>query len=521
MRYAMLPAARRIEWVAAVSVLTLVIVAGASAGPAASASTTRTLSAVHQHLDVERYSPAGVYVDQEKADPTGERGSGGRAVAHYAGAQIARTPLIVVKAPDARLYRTAVPSWEPTMGITKSGAIFFNALDFETNAPFIMRSTDEGASWEQVFDAHQITADPYMFVDYDTGRVFANDLIPPCHLVSHSDDDGETWTTAPPAGCGYNEDHQTLFAGPPPEGGDAPDDYPNVIYLCSISDGISIASAGSACSKSLDGGMTFIPTGEQPYTNDPRQQPADFGIPGMCNGANAHGFVGPDGAVYLPRGWCGQPYLAISKDEGLTWTRVQVSDLGMPCCGELDTGVENLFTHEAAVVADDKGNVYYAWVANDRLPYLVISHDGGETWGEPMMIAPPGVKEALLPGMTIGASGKVAVYYHASTNSPWDGTELAGDTDQMTWNGYITMTTNALATKPVFYSATINDPKDPLWIGHCGPDPIRCGWGDFFDVVVSPKGEPWSVTVDLCNMGDCSGAGEGVIGRLIGGPSLR
>lgn len=521
MRFAPSKRPDRSEAVAALAVVSLVIAAGVVPGAAASTPGTWELTASHQHMPPVDFSPADTYIDQDEPDPTGEQGSGGRAVAHYAGGRAIATPLVVAKAPDARLYRTGFSSWEPTMGITKSGAIFFNTLDFDTNAPVIVRSTDEGATWEPVFDGHQITADPYMFVDYDTGRVFANDLIPPCHLISHSDDDGETWTTAPPAGCGYNEDHQTVFAGPPPEGGDAPDDYPNVIYLCSISDGISIASAGSACSKSLDGGVTFLPTGQQPYTNDPTQPAGDFGLPGVCNGANAHGFVGPDGTVYLPRGWCGQPYVAISHDEGLTWTRVQVSDLGMPCCGELDTGIENLFTHEAAVVADDKGNVYYAWVANDRLPYLVISRDGGETWGEPMMIAPPGVKEALLPGMTIGASGKVAVYYHASTNSPWNGTELAGDTEQMTWNGYFTMTTNALAKKPIFYSATINDPKDPLWVGHCGPDPIRCGWGDFFDVVVSPKGEPWSVTVDLCKADDCSGGGEGVVGRLIGGPSLR
>lgn len=283
------------------------------------------------------------------------------------------------------------------MGITKTGAVFFNTLGDGGGAPAIVRSTDEGASWEAVFDRHEITADPYMYVDYDTGRIFANDLIPPCHLISYSDD-GDTWTTAPAAGCGYNEDHQTVFGGPPPEGGAKPSDYPNVIYLCSISDGISIASAGSACSKSLDGGVTFTP-------------------------------------------------------------------------------------------ADDD---------------CAARREGG-----------------VAPGMTIGASGKIAVYYHASRNSPWNGSELVGESDQMTWNGYITMTTRALAEKPIFYSATINDPKDPLWIGHCGPDPIRCGWGDFFDVVVSPKGEPWSVTVDLCGPESCAGDGEGVVGRLVGGPSLR
>ena len=84
------------------------------------------------------------------------------------------------------------------------------------------------------------------------------------------------------------------------------------------------------------------------------------------------------------------------------------------------------------------------------------------------------------------------------------------------------MTANALSRRPTFYSVTLNDPSEPMWIGACGPDPVRCGWGDFLDIVISPKGEAWAVAVDLCPKGDkCSGGGETVIGRLVGGPDLR
>ena len=61
---------------------------------------------------------------------------------------------------------------------------------------------------------------------------------------------------------------------------------------------------------------------------------------------------------------------------------------------------------------------------------------------------------------------------------------------------------------------------EPLWQGECGPDPARCGWGDFFDVVVHPDGTPWTVGVDLCQKDGCGGAGEAIIGHLVGGPSL-
>jgi hypothetical protein len=175
------------------------------------------------------------------------------------------------------------------------------------------------------------------------------------------------------------------------------------------------------------------------------------------------------------------------------------------------------------VVADSEGNVYFSWVAADRLPYLSISRDRGETWGEPMMIGPPGLREGLLPGMAIGADGKIAVFYMGSSNSPWDPKTGEADGDYATerWNAYVTTTANALARKPLFYTATLNDPAHPMWIGPCGPDPIRCGWGDFLDIVVSPQGEPWAVAVDLCQGTECTTSGEAVVGRLVGGPSLR
>ncbi|MDQ3645561.1 MAG: glycoside hydrolase [Actinomycetota bacterium] len=461
-----------------------------------------------------------------EADPRGRLGSGGRAIAHLAGGVEIVDRAVAAKAPRARLFRTGAAAFEPTMGITENGAIFFDSLS-DSSSPQVSRSTDGGKSWQTVFAGHPTTADPYLYVDPLTSRIFSNDLIPPCHLVSFSDDDGATWTSAPPAGCITNQDHQTIFAGPPPKGGQKPAGYPNVVYLCSIGVGISLAAAGSVCSKSLDGGTTYIPAGLAFY-DDPRLS-GDYGVPGRCHGAHGHGAVGPDGTVYLPRGWCGQPWLGISRDEGTTWTRVQVADNGMACCGRLlgESGVEPgeaLFSHEAGIDIDAAGNLYYTWVARDRLPYLAISRDGGKTWADPMMIGPPGLKESLLPGIDVGAPGKLVVHYMGSTNSPWRGPGTSGSDQDTRWNGYLTMTVNALAPRPVFYSATENDPKEPLWVGSCGPDPERCSWGDFFDVVIGVDGRPWSIAVDLCRDRDakCDDAsyGEGIVGHLVGGPRL-
>lgn len=459
-------------------------------------------------------------IEPSKSDPTGQKDSGGRAVVHRAGGRVVDSPRLEKRAPDARLYRTSATTFEPTLGIAKNGSMFFNAFTPNSD-PAVIVSNDKGASWKQTFAGHPFTADPYLHVDQDTSRVFANDFALPCHYVSYSDDNGKSWTTGPAKACSIF-DHQTLFTGPAPKGGDQPEGYRNVVYFCGITLGASIASLASGCSKSLDGGDTFVPTGQPAFVDEPPRR-GDFGVPGHCNGANAHGFVGPDGTVYLPRGWCGQPWLAISKDEGQTWKRVQVADNGMPCCGDTGVGVEaDIPSHESGVVADRRGNIYYTWVAADRLPYLAVSRDGGKSWSKPLMIGSPGSRETLLPGIAIGSAGKVAVVYMASKNSPWNGKKAKGSYDKTRWDAYITMTTNAKAKSPVFYSGQINRRSDPMWIGACGPDPIRCNWGDFFDVVIAPDGSPWAALVDLCKNRKCvDGSGEGVAGRLVGGPRLR
>jgi hypothetical protein len=236
-------------------------------------------------------------------------------------------------------------------------------------------------------------------------------------------------------------------------------------------------------------------------------------VPGACNTAAGHSSVGPDGTVYVPAGWCGQPWLAISHDEGQTWTRVQVASSGMPYTSF------GLREHEAGVGADRHGRIYYTWVAHDRLPYLAVSRDGGRTWGRPMMIAAPGVREATLPGVDVTPRGAVAIDYMASTNSPGPPYEQpetcvdvvrCGEEGQRffdggvparyaraTWNAYLTVAARPSARNPIFASQSLNDPKDPLVRGDCGP--IRCREEfDFLDVEFGADGSVWAPYIDGC-----------------------
>jgi hypothetical protein len=463
---------------------------------------------------------------------SGGDGSGGPAVAHHAGG--AR---IAAKGPDAKLFRPIVDgipmqAGEPTLGVTNEGNVFYVTL---AGAPDIIRSDNNGESWTNVSPtfpnggkAHRVSFDPYIYVDDAEGvdRIFTIDLTVACAYLSFSDDEGKSWVTNPLA-CGRPvNDHQTLFSGPAAVSPTPV--YPNVVYYCWNDIG------SSSCTKSLDGGLTFVSTGSpafpgaDPLAETPSYEPENpTDVGSFCGGLHGHGHVGLDGTVYLPKGHCGQPWLAISTTEGATWERVQVAENGMA-------------HHEASVATDRKGNIYYAWSAADRLIYLSISKDGGRKWSKPMMIGAPGVNETNLPSLDVGEPGQVAIAYMGSENSPGRPfPESPGSTTNpdcfvaqlpcpppdeykdTTWNGYVTITKNALDKNPTFFSTTVNDKKDPFKRGTCGPG--RCGLDilDFIDITIAPDGQVWSAWVDACisvcsePKGQQDQGSEAVVGRLV------
>ncbi|HEV3472442.1 MAG TPA: sialidase family protein, partial [Actinomycetota bacterium] len=226
------------------------------------------------------------------------------------------------------------------------------------------------------------------------------------------------------------------------------------------------------------------------------------------------------GAPSIFRGWCAQPYLAISKDEGASWARIQVAGNGMPRSHDILAQ----FEHGAAVAVDAEGNVYYFWTARNRLPYLAISRDGGRSFSKPMMVGPPGLKEAWGPAIAVGDTGKIALAYVGSTTAPGgrapDG--VGPEYDYLvTWNGYITTSVDALSTNPQFFTTSVNRRSDPIMRGECGI--FSCGVQvDFIEVVIGPDGVPWASMVDGCppRKERCDSF-AGFVGTVAGGPTLR
>jgi hypothetical protein len=417
---------------------------------------------------------------------------------------------------------------EPTVGIQRDGTAYFAAADFDgivagTGARTeLLRSKDGGLTWQSVQPPAPVVksvppanADPYVWVDTTTDRVFNVDLAG-CGYMQASDDDGATWSTSL-AGCGDSVDHQTVFGGPPPAGLKIPKvgtaSYPNVLYYCTN------RVVDSRCSRSFDGGKTWVTTATPAY---PGFDPAESGI---CNGLHGHGVVDKDGRIFLPKGHCAKPYVSISEDGGDTWTRVRVSNTP---AGE---AVLPPFSYAGAmqhtsVAVDEAGNVYYVWPDQTLRPWLSVSTDHGRTWGKPMLIAPPGINEVNFPTVDAGAAGDIAITFVGSPSSSPG--VLGGGNAKRPWNYYVLSSTNALDAQPLFLSTTANDPADPIHRGDCFS---RCGgMYDFIDVVVAPAGEIWATASDTCVSAGCKagtssgadgGVGRGLAIRQIGGPLLR
>ncbi|MEA2447990.1 MAG: hypothetical protein QOK47_1627, partial [Actinomycetota bacterium] len=169
-------------------------------------------------------------------------------VAHRAGGRIV----------DARPARIACATetdeytGETTIGVTDAGTVWFSAADWEWA---LARTQDDGATWEKFIvpgpqaypgcgggttaflpcdDSEQgkynTVADAFLWVDPVTSKIFWSKTYgyAMCSSMNMSADDGETWAPVTSFAC-PGGDYEKIGGGPPPEGGEKPVGYPNVL----------------------------------------------------------------------------------------------------------------------------------------------------------------------------------------------------------------------------------------------------------------------------------------------------
>jgi hypothetical protein len=381
-----------------------------------------------------------------------------------------------------RVTTTSGPASEPTVGVNRRGVAFVAGAGFDGTIPIIghshlYRQMLSGEQWQQLdpgavsqyaFDPGN-DLDPYVYVEPDTGRVFFAPLAGAGTYLNWSDDEGATWSSSFISAVGVN-DHQTLVAAAPRPGAGAPQPsdpkFPKVLYYCVN------AVYSDPCSRSSDGGRTFVPVGDAYYGTEPT-------VPGCASALMGQLAADGEGRIFLPSGHCGYPELAVSEDNGITWTRSFVS-----------TSITASDTH-TGVAADRAGNLYYAWYdATYHHAFLATSTDHGRTWSKPLDVTPPGVHETNFPAVAAGDPGHVALTFPGTT------ADDRGDKFRP-WDAYVVASSDALDTDPTFEASIFNDPRDPIHRGNCNG---RCGGlFDFVKVIVSPHdGAFWAAVGDDC-----------------------
>jgi hypothetical protein len=441
-------------------------------------------------------------------------------------------PVSSVASPAITLQSSMIgrESGEPTVGVTKSGTVFFPGDAFDTpggvaarNLQF--RSTDGGVTWTDVSptagnvgndaNTHPVTLDTITYVDKDYDRVFTVDtLAAEGSVLSFSDDEGATWTTSLALAAGVN-DHETITTGVVPAGSNLvtlDPDFPKIVYYC-----VNTVAAVS-CSRSLDGGLTFTQT-SSPFPTHPTQ---NLPLSALCSSLTGHIQTDSKGNLFVHSAWnevagCGIPAVAVSTDGGTTWTDYTVS-----------SAIKDNF-NQTSLSVDTSGNLYDVWQDDTHnLPYLSVSHDLGKTWSTPVMVAPPGVKTTNFPDIAAGDDGRVALSFPGSTDA-----DANANGSTAPWSYYVVFSDNALDAAPTFTSqiAQIPAAAGGGTIMHRGACHGRCGGlFDFLDIQIAPTagGAAYATLSDDCT-GACAtpaggksddpDAGAGILVREIAGPA--
>jgi hypothetical protein len=389
------------------------------------------------------------------------------------------------------------------------------------------------ATWEQKpllsASTPRAAGDPILFTDHVTGRTFVaqlEGLTPAGATIDITDNDGDSFT--PSDGVVPSDvDHETLGGGiyhAPLTGGVDPL-YPNAVYYASQ----SVTDARSLRSDS--GGLVFSQAATPMFTA------AD------CAGLHGHVKVSPaDGTVYVPDFACGgslpfhnggQQAVAVSEDNGITWTVRPIPDSSTSGVIQEPVVPGTAQTRDPSVAIATDGTVYFSYQAANGHSMVAVSHDKGVTWAPSVdvganVINGGPVLNATFVAAVAGDPNRAAVTFMGTETggNNWDcgngntcdyGPDFTG-----VWYLYIAATYDGGQT---WITQNVT-PGDPVQRGGiCGGGTCR-NLLDFMDATVDKEGrilvgyDDGCVTASCINGGPNDFTSKAAIARQTGGKRM-
>jgi PKD repeat protein len=417
--------------------------------------------------------------------------------------------------------------------LNTGGMTMFTATFNEYQVAFDDCSSPAINSWTDVsFIAQQITTlDAIGFTDHFSsaalgtsypppqtpGRTFHGQLTAGDSNTSYTDDDGATHTPSQGGGVPQGPDHETIGAGPyNPNSTPPPPPHPtysNAVYYCTQN-----VAPEAECSRSDDGGLTFGP-GIPIYQN-----------PQACTGSiHGHVKVASDGTVYVPNYSCaiqgvGNQGVAMSTDNGITWTENNVPGSGSPKPGLVDPSVGISLNDVAKPSGQTTNTIYFGYIDSDGSPKIAVSHDRGTHWSTPQNVGGAfNIANSTFPVVVAGDDNRAAFGF-LGTITPGDSSldpNFPG-----VWHLYIATTYDGGNT----YSTIDATPNDPIQVGPICNGGTTCSTKrnllDFngFDVDAEGRGllglSDGCVNCTNSSSSADSNAAQGMVARQSGGLRL-
>jgi hypothetical protein len=334
--------------------------------------------------------------------------------------------------------------------------------------------------------------DSHQAVGQTTHSVFFIDLSGACVTMNISRDLGEHWSSNK-LGCELNpgaiddrqwvavdetEGRQNVYMNFNNDTGCVATSEPgcSLVFVKSADDGGNNTPADFAASQCNAFSQTAIPGAtsddEQTVCPDPTDPALYIAGPVVADTSSTSS---RKHTVYIPfvrnNGGDFVLYMAISTDEGQTWTRKPVLDVGAH-------DPANIFPQ---MTIDTAGNLYYTWSQTTGDPgaangggetdaYYTYSTDGGATWAAPIDLTKESNDSAVFPWMVAGSPGQVdLVLYKANTGlnpniafydangNPCEDGDPGCNPNTTVWNTYFGQSQNALNTGANFKLVQISD----------------------------------------------------------------